>query len=59
MVQPGNFHPGVSDFMNEDGTAKMFCVDFIYGRTEELPDNLARFIIDQGLAQETAIILAD
>jgi len=55
-VQPGNAHPETSDFLDSEGKAIMFEVEFIYGQTKDLPDNLARYMIDQGLAQETRFI---
>jgi hypothetical protein len=57
MVQPGVFNPGVSDFFDKDGKPILFNVEFRYGKSDDLPDNLARYILDQGLAQETRFIL--
>lgn len=56
ICQPGNEYP-VSDFLDESGKARTFVVEFKYGRAE-VPDNLGRYLIDQGLAQESVILLA-
>nr|WP_199065100.1 hypothetical protein [Chromobacterium sp. ASV5] len=55
ICQPGNEHP-VSDFFDKDGKPSVFVVEFKYGRAE-VPDNLGRYLIDEGLAQESAILL--
>ncbi|MBM2884094.1 hypothetical protein JFK97_06790 [Chromobacterium phragmitis] len=47
----------MSDFLDESGKARTFVVEFKYGRAE-VPDNLGRYLIDQGLAQESVILLA-
>lgn len=59
MVQPGVFHPETSDFMDkETGKPTMFNVVFRYGQSDEIPDNLGQYLIDQGLAQGTRFILS-
>ena len=55
LIQPGIQFPGCSDFF-EKGKPRLFDVTFKYGRAE-VPDNLGRYLIDQGLAQETQLIL--
>lgn len=57
MVQPGNQHPTVSDFVDKDGKPILFDIVFTYGVAENVPDNLGRYVLDQGLAQETRFIL--
>jgi hypothetical protein len=57
QVQPArlsNDHP--SDWLDEQGQPRMFNIEFMHGRTS-VPDNLGRWLVDHGYAQETALIL--
>lgn len=56
ICQPGTLYPN-SDFLEPDGTPKTFVVEFRYGKAE-VADNLGRYLIDQGLAQESVILMA-
>lgn len=56
FCQPGRKHP-VSDWLDDSGEPLSFNVKFEYGKAE-VPDNLGRFLIDQGLAQESVILVA-
>lgn len=55
FVQPGNTHK-VSDFMDANGKAKLITVEFFLGEAD-VPDNLGRYLIDQGMAQRSPILL--
>ncbi len=57
MVTPGALFPETSDFMDGSGKPVQFNIIFRYGKTDNLPDNLARYLIDNNLAQETRFIL--
>ncbi len=57
FVQPGVHHP-VSDWMDEAGKPRMFAVAFIEG-VAEVSDNLGKYMIDQGLAARSPIILPE
>jgi hypothetical protein len=57
IVAPGVLFPDATEFFDESGKAVQFNVIFKYGQTDELPSNLAQFLLDQGLAQETRFIL--
>jgi hypothetical protein len=54
-VQPGKDHPN-KDFCNEDGTPILFTVQFKNGEAE-VASNLGRYLIAQGLAQGSRIII--
>ncbi|MTD34023.1 hypothetical protein [Paludibacterium denitrificans] len=56
FASPGTLYPN-SDFLEPDGTPKTFVVEFRYGKAE-VADNLGRYLIDQGLAQESVILMA-
>jgi len=56
FCQPGLEHP-VSDWLDENGDPLSFNVEFKFGKAE-VPDNLGRFLIDKGLAQESVILVA-
>lgn len=55
MLTPGATHPA-SDFMHADGSAILFNVEFVNG-CAEVPDNLGRWMLDHGYAQDTLFIL--
>lgn len=55
FAQPGGEFP-VSDFMNEDGSPKLFTIEFL-GGVAEVPDNLGRYLIDKGIASASPIVL--
>lgn len=57
-VQPANTPQGkgVSDWVNEDGTAKLIPIEFRHGKAS-VEDNLGRYMIDHGFAQASALIL--
>ena len=55
-VAPGALFPDATEFF-EGGKPKQFGITFTYGKSEDLPSNLAQFLLDQGLAQETKLIL--
>ena len=56
IVAPGVDFPN-SDFLDELGKPIQFAIVFRYGKTDDLPSNIARYLIDKGLAQETRFIL--
>jgi len=56
FVQPGIHYP-VSDWMADDGKPKMFAIEFREGASDDLPDHLAQYLLDRGLAQRSPIIL--
>lgn len=56
FVQPGQHH-AVSEWM-EDGKPKMFTVVFHRGRAE-VPSNLGEYMIEQGQAQRSPLILPE
>src|ERR1039457_2988189 len=45
-----------SDFI-KDGKPIQIAVAFRYGKTYDLPSNLAQYLLDKGLAQESRLIL--
>lgn len=55
FVQPGREFP-VTDWLNEDGNARMFTVVFRGGRAE-VPDNLGQYMIDRELASASPLLL--
>lgn len=55
FVQPGNMYP-TSDFIDENGKARMFSVEFVHG-VAEVPDNLGQYMLDHELASASPIIL--
>jgi hypothetical protein len=57
FVSPGVLFPDSSDFFDECGKAIQFQIDFKFGKADNVPSNLGRYLIDQGLAQETRFIL--
>lgn len=57
FVQPGTQHP-ISDWLDEAGKPRMFAVEFVEGAAD-VADNLAQYMIDQGLATRSPIILLD
>ena len=57
FVQPGRFYRE-SDWLDEGGNPRMFTVVFKKGRAE-VPDNLGKYLIDQGQAQSSPIILPE
>lgn len=56
FVQPGTHYP-VSDWVDGAGKPRMFAVEFREGETDDLPDHLAQYMIDRGLAKRSPIIL--
>ena len=54
FVQPGADHP-ISDWI-ADGKPRLFPVAFILGRAD-VPDNLGRYLIDQGYARSSPLLL--
>jgi hypothetical protein len=57
MVQPAReSHDKSSDWLDEQGQPRMFNIEFLHGRAS-VPDNLGRWLVDHGYAQETALIL--
>ena len=57
FVAPGALFPDASEFFDTSGKPVQFDIAFRYGQTDELPSNLAQFLCDQNLAQETRFIL--
>jgi hypothetical protein len=57
FVQPGTHYP-VSDWMDDAGNPRMFAVEFIEGKAE-VSDHLGQYMIDQGIAARSPIILPD
>ena len=57
MITPGALFPDSTEFFDESGKAIQFHIVFRYGQTEDLPSNIAQFLIDQKLAQTTRFIL--
>ena len=57
IVAPGALFPDSSDFKDASGKPIQYTVDFKYGKTDDLPSNLAKYLIDAGYAQETRIIV--
>ena len=55
LVTPGNQFES-SEFMDEDGKPRTFAVEFINGEAD-VPDNLARYLIDHGIAKRSPLIL--
>lgn len=55
FVQPGREFP-VAEWLDEDGKPRLFPVQFLSGRAE-VPDNLGQYMIDQGQAQRSPLIL--
>lgn len=55
FVQPGVEYPDVSDWHEADGRPRLIEINFSFG-CADVPDNLGRYLIDKGLAQETMII---
>ena len=58
MISPGATHPDSTEFFDASGRPIQFTIVFTYGKTEDLSSNLAQYLLDNGLAQETRIILA-
>lgn len=58
FCQPGAKYP-VSDWMDDAGKPRMFAVEFRDGASDDLADHLAQYLIDQGLAHRSPIILPD
>ena len=56
VIAPGVDFPN-SDFLDDLGKPIQFSIVFRYGKTDDLPSNLSRYLLDKGLAQETRIIL--
>lgn len=57
VVAPGVLFPHTSEWFDELGKAIQFEVVFTYGKTEDLPSNLAQYLTDHNLAQKTRIIV--
>lgn len=55
FVQPGRTYP-ISDWMDINGKPMMYTVVFKYGMAE-VPDNLARYMVDHELASYSPILL--
>jgi len=58
MIAPGETNPDSRDFFDADGKPKQFNIVFNYGKTDDLPSNIAQYLLDNNLAQETRLILA-
>ncbi|MGZ3307268.1 MAG: hypothetical protein ACXU85_01785 [Xanthobacteraceae bacterium] len=57
MVQPARqSHDKSSDFFDEKGEPILFNIEFVHGRAS-VADNLGRWLVDHGYAQDTALIL--
>jgi hypothetical protein len=57
FAQPGNKHP-VSHFLDEHGKPRMFQVAFVEGEAT-VDDQLGQYLIDEGIAKTSPIILLD
>lgn len=57
MVQPGK-SVDTSEFRDELGNAILFRVEFVNG-VAKVPANLGRWLVDQGYARKSPIILPD
>lgn len=55
LVTPGSQFES-SEFMGEDGKPRIFRIEFINGETE-VSDHMGRFLIDQGIAARSPLIL--
>ena len=55
FVQPGREYPS-SQFVDDNGDPRMFSVKFIEGQAV-VDDELGQYMIDQGLAKASPIIL--
>ena len=55
FVQPGRQFP-IADWVDEMGAPRLFRVEFRAG-CAEVPDNLGAYMIDQGLAQRSPLLL--
>lgn len=55
IVTPGAEFP-TSEFLGADGKPIQFVVKFLYGKAE-VSENVGRYLIDKGLAQESAILM--
>lgn len=57
FVQPG-VHSPVSDWLEEHGKPRLFAVEFKEGEAT-VDDQLGQYMIDQGLAKSSPIILLE
>ena len=55
-IQPANLFPTVSAWREHDGRPKSFDIHFVNGKAE-VDDNVGQYLIDQGLASKTKIIV--
>jgi hypothetical protein len=55
FVQPGREFP-VSEWLDEDGSPRMYAIEFRAG-CAEVADNLGAYMIDHELAQRSPLIL--
>ena len=55
FIQPGKDQP-VSDWMDADGKPRIFELVFVRGAAD-VPDNLARYMVDHGIAQWSPLLL--
>jgi hypothetical protein len=57
LVQPGKKHPEVSEWFNQEKKPIMFNVKFYNGVSDDLPDNLAKFLLDNKYASKSPVIV--
>jgi len=57
VVRPHVLFPDSSDWVDASGKPIQFSIVFKYGKTDDLPSNLAQYLLDAKLAQESRLIL--